>query len=113
MTINEQVFTQLLAEAKVKIRTGLSSHKVSLTEGEIALINAVVDNTMRNYKLQLEISPPKLSPSLNRLSCYDNKVVGYHYVDGIKRQIVQITQSGTVYYYTDGIREKYELKANK
>lgn len=99
-------FEQLLADTKSKARRAMVNSGVSLASGEVDLLLSIMDNAIKTWKIEMEIAVPKSTPSLSTISCLRNKVVGWHPVDGVRRQIVQITKDDKVYYYTDGIEEK-------
>jgi hypothetical protein len=99
-------FEQLLADTKTKVKRLVLSGGLMISPGGLESLLNIVDSSIRTLKFEMDLLVPKKSKSLNTINCIGDKVIGYHYVDGVRRQIVQITQGDEIIYYTDGIRER-------
>jgi hypothetical protein len=99
-------FEQLLAETNSRIRRELRDSNLLSVPGSEQILIDIIDDSIIRFIKTWEVNIPRKSPSLETLNCYDNKVIGYHYIDGIKRMIAQHFTENGVHYYTDGIKEK-------
>jgi hypothetical protein len=98
-------FEQLLIDAKGKLKRLVEARSIIITPGSIEVLMNLVESVIRTWKTEMELSIPRNSKTLNTITCIGDKVIGYHYIGGVRRQIVQITVGNKVHYYTDGIKE--------
>jgi hypothetical protein len=98
-------FEQLLAETKSKLRRLVEARSMIITPGSMDVLLNVVESTIRTWRTEMELAVPRKSKSLNAIHCIGDKTIGYHYVDGVRRQIAQIKIGNKIHYYTDGIKE--------
>jgi hypothetical protein len=105
MAVSTPDFEQLLAETKSKLRRLIEARSVIITPGSFDVLLNLVESAIRTWRTEMDLEVPRASKSLNKISCIGDKVVGYHYINGVRTQIVQITLGNKVHYYTNGIKE--------
>jgi hypothetical protein len=95
---------QIIVRARHTVTQAIVKSNVSrnLTIDDLEIILTALEDSLLSIAVSVTEELPARSP-LNELKCQGNIVIGYHYVDNIKKHIMQVTElDGSVRYYTNG-----------